>query len=174
MGRHDQHEDDLYVPCLASENKRRLFGAIFNMDKLLVSFTGRPSLLSHRFVSTPLPLDLPDEVLLSDEATIQQAFHSLEPGGWCGGSRLYQTTFLRGRVMLAYIRNELIECALDTKKQVSLEQIMYAPVLLCLDIKGLRLTDTHRQRHKKSCTGDILCIPRSREVHTRNPCKPRS
>ena len=36
--------------------------------------------------------------------------------------------FLRGRVMLAYIRNELIECALDTKKQVSLGQIMYAPI----------------------------------------------
>jgi hypothetical protein len=89
-----------------------MFCQIFNVDKVVASFTGRPPLLSRRYASTPLPLDLSDEVLLCGPERIKEAVAGLDEGGWNQDGCLYSTTILRGRYLLSSIRDEIFEIAL--------------------------------------------------------------
>lgn len=90
----------------------------------MVSFTGRPPLISHRYASTPLPLDLRDEDLLSDGPTLVQAVASLDDKGWNTSGGVYSSTLIRARAMLAFVRDELIEIALSTGKGTTLEALL--------------------------------------------------
>ncbi|KAK6079041.1 1-aminocyclopropane-1-carboxylate deaminase [Seiridium cupressi] len=125
LGLHVTQQDPSYTPTLCSENRRRLFAQIFVSDKLVVSFTGRPPLVSRRFCSTPLPLDFRDEELASDPLTLKSAFESLDANGWNTAGGLYPTTVIRARVLIAYIRDELVEIALSHNVDVSLDQLRF-------------------------------------------------
>ena len=48
------------TPTFMAEMRARLFARIFTIDKVSVSFQGRPCLMSGRYVTTPLPRDIPD------------------------------------------------------------------------------------------------------------------
>lgn len=74
------------VPCsgpgsysVATEVRRRNFAAMYIIDKVFGTFTGRPPLLGRRFVSSELPLDVSDETLL-DEPPEQWFSHVDENG----------------------------------------------------------------------------------------------
>lgn len=77
-----------------------------------VSFTGRPPLLSLRYTSTPVPLDIGDEVLFSDAATLAQSVQHLDENGWNTRGEFSSSTFIRARALMAFIREEIIEIAL--------------------------------------------------------------
>lgn len=123
LGLQAQRHDATYRPTLGSENQRRLFSQVYTSDKLHVSFTGRPPLLNRHYCSTPLPLDIRDEVLASDQATLQQAYESLDPQGWNTDGAMYPATVIRARAMIAYIREELVEIALSNNTSVTLEYL---------------------------------------------------
>lgn len=123
LGLHVQQHDALYQPTLCSENRRRLFYQIFTSDKLVVSFTGRPPLVSRRFCSTPLPLDISDEDLASDASKLNRAVASLDPNGWNTHGAMYSVTVIRARAMIAHVRDELVEIALSHNISVSLEHL---------------------------------------------------
>ncbi|KPM43445.1 hypothetical protein AK830_g3114 [Neonectria ditissima] len=124
LGLHAERETTPYRPTLISENRRRLFARLFNIDKVMVSFTGRPPLLGRRYVSTPLPLDLPDEVLLADdESLVARTVQALDDQGWNTEGRLYSATLLRARVMIAFIREELLEVALSVGSPANLSHL---------------------------------------------------
>ncbi|KAK1965230.1 fungal-specific transcription factor domain-containing protein [Colletotrichum sublineola] len=112
LGFHDEVAAEPYKPTICSEIKRKLFCYIFYMDKVLASFTGRPPLISRRYARTPPPLDLKDEYLLADEATLARHVADLDENGWNTEGGLCSATFVRARVMLAHIRDELFEIAL--------------------------------------------------------------
>lgn len=132
LGLHVQQHDALYQPTLCSENRRRLFYQIFTSDKLVVSFTGRPPLVSRRFCSTPLPLDISDEDLASDASTLNRAVASLDPNGWNTDGAMYSVTVIRARAMIAHVRDELVEIALSHNVGVSLEHLRYVVFFLPL------------------------------------------
>lgn len=88
-------------------------------------FTGRPPLLSHRYASTPLPLDIEDEVLTADEETIERAVARLDKKGWNTSNELYPATVLRARFMFALIRDELLEIALGSVRNSPIERLLY-------------------------------------------------
>jgi len=44
-------------------------------------FTGRPPALSHRYHSCPLPLDLPDEVVMTGGEVLDHAISRLDAEG---------------------------------------------------------------------------------------------
>ncbi|KAK2032885.1 fungal-specific transcription factor domain-containing protein [Colletotrichum zoysiae] len=112
LGFHDEGAADPYKPTICSEIKRKLFCYIFYLDKVLASFTGRPPLISRRYARTPPPLDLKDEYLLADEATLARHVADLDENGWNAEGSLCSATFVRARVMLAHIRDEIFEIAL--------------------------------------------------------------
>ncbi|RTE83237.1 hypothetical protein BHE90_002248 [Fusarium euwallaceae] len=112
-----------YRPTLCSEYRRRLVTQIFTTDKFGVSFAGRPPLLTGNFYSTPMPLDISDEDLCSDHATLMRAFNSLDHHGWNTAGEIYPTTIIRVRHMIAIIRDELIHVALDNRRPVDPSQL---------------------------------------------------
>lgn len=125
LGLHAQQYDASDGPTLWSENRKQLFAQIFTGDKVAVLFTGRPPLLSRRYCSTPLPLDISDEDLASDTDTLRRAHESLDEQGWNTNGGLYPATVFRARLMIAYIRDELLEIALSHGATVSLDHLRY-------------------------------------------------
>lgn len=114
LGTHVENDDYTVdrPPSLSSEFQRRLFCFVFNTDKVLASFTGRPPLLSRRYVSTRLPLDLADEWLLSDKETLKRKVGELDDKGWSQDDAIYPVSSLRARFSFAIIRDEVFEIAL--------------------------------------------------------------
>src|SRR6478735_2552796 len=95
LGLHVGSENADYVPSLRLESKRRLAARIFTIDKVMVSFTGRPPLIGRRYFSTPLPLDIRDEDLLADQATISRARKTLDEDGWNRDGEMHSATLIR-------------------------------------------------------------------------------
>ncbi|RYP62340.1 hypothetical protein DL771_009779 [Monosporascus sp. 5C6A] len=115
LGFHDSRPTDPeipYVPTLSSEIKRRLFTYVLSTHIANVSFTGRPPLLCRRYTSTPLPLDIKDEDLFSDEATLAKTVDYVDDKGWNTRGQLYPSTFIRARALIASIGEEIFEVAL--------------------------------------------------------------
>jgi hypothetical protein len=112
-------------PTLQHEMKRRVFAAVFNIDKVISTFTGRPPMLSQACSSTSLPLDLSDEALLSGDLLAAAA--ELDSHGWNKYGRIYSTTILRSRTMFARIRHEILElvqASLDAPSEQLVERAM--------------------------------------------------
>ncbi|KAH6897073.1 hypothetical protein B0T10DRAFT_526316 [Thelonectria olida] len=124
LGLHAQRDSPTYRPTLISENRRRIFAQVFNIDKVMVSFTGRPPLISRRYASTPLPLDLRDDDLIAGGDTLARAIDMLDEHGWNTDGRLHSSTLLRARGMIAYIREQLLEIALGTRYNNTLDQLL--------------------------------------------------
>ncbi|KAK8094407.1 fungal-specific transcription factor [Apiospora hydei] len=103
-----------YEPSISSEIKRRLFACVYNIDKVVSSFTGRPPLLNARHVSTPLPLDIDDEVLLGDRARLLEVARTPEISDerHFYDNKLKSVTIMRARGMMAFIRNDILDISL--------------------------------------------------------------
>lgn len=106
--------------------RRRLFAAIFVHDKVTATFTGRPPFLSRRFSSTPLPLDISDEMLLTS-SDMPGGFDSLhvDEHGWNTDRKIYSTTSLRARALMAFVRDEILEIALHGGDHSGRAAILY-------------------------------------------------
>ncbi|KAH6604513.1 hypothetical protein Trco_006220 [Trichoderma cornu-damae] len=123
MGLHALEKEIPYTPTLCSENNRRLVAQIFTTDKNCVAFSGRPPLLSRRYCSTPLPLDIGDEDLVADEATLQKAVQELDERGWNTRGAIYPATLIRARRMFAAILEEVMEVASGYRVSLTLDEI---------------------------------------------------
>lgn len=107
LGLHRELETEAETVSLPHELKRRLYAAVFNIDKVISTFTGRPPLLSRAYSSTRLPLDLSDDALLSSD--LPSATAQLDSRGWNKDNQIYSTTILRSRTSFARIRHEVLE-----------------------------------------------------------------
>jgi len=111
-------------PTASSEVYRRLFCQIYIMDKVIATFVGRPPLLAWKYCTTPLPLDLDDEQLLSKSADLKQTFQNLDRYGWNKRPQLRASTILRARTMIAIAREEILEIALGRAEFYTCDSIM--------------------------------------------------
>ncbi|KAJ0349059.1 hypothetical protein COL154_013665 [Colletotrichum chrysophilum] len=116
-------DTSVYKPTLASEIKRRLVYKIFVIDKVVSSITGRPPLLSRRYMLTPPPLDLKDDYLVADEETLTRAVASLDSNGYNTDGAAYSITFWRARAQLMIIRDEIFEISLGVEGATSAETL---------------------------------------------------
>lgn len=140
MGLHASTNTSHNDRSISAQMQRRLFFAIFSHDKTVATFTGRPPFLSRRFVSTPLPLDISDEELLDGSKTEDLQTLKVDLNGWNTKGKVYGVTFTRSRAMLAFIRDEILEIALqgqqycvdniNTLMYVCPLQIEYEPALI--------------------------------------------
>ncbi|KAM3544110.1 hypothetical protein ARSEF1564_002977 [Beauveria bassiana] len=124
LGLHAPDTSAPYIPSAWSENNRRLAAATFVFDKIEVMLTGRPPLISHRFYTAPLPLDLRDEDLIAGSTTLNNAIASLDERGWNTDGGLYPSTVARARCMMALIRDEVIEVTMSNGRNPSLEYLI--------------------------------------------------
>ncbi|KAH7305178.1 hypothetical protein B0I35DRAFT_444120 [Stachybotrys elegans] len=121
MGVHAEQETSSYVPTFTSELRRRLFANIFNLDKDLVSMPGRPPMLCHRYVLTPPPLDLDEEAFIGDSESFRAAVSRLDEQGWNTAGVVGPATLARGRMILSFVRNELLEVAVANKRYAGVD-----------------------------------------------------
>lgn len=120
----DTNKPGPYVPTAAEEVRRRLVSQVFVIDKVASSFSGRPPLLSRKYMLTPLPLDLGDELLLSDPEAIAAAVGALDENGWNREGRRYSTTIVRARAKLARVKDEVMEVALGSPAYTSIDALL--------------------------------------------------
>ncbi|KKY33273.1 putative fungal specific transcription [Diaporthe ampelina] len=124
LGLHALQDEKPYVPTASKEVKRRLVSQLFVIDKVAASFSGRPPLLSRKYMLTPLPLDICDEVLMSDPEAIANAVEALDEDGWNREGKCYSTTIVRARSKLARVMDEVMEVALGSSAYTSIDALL--------------------------------------------------
>lgn len=58
--------DSVHDRGICTQIKRLLLAKIYLGNKTISTYMGCPTTMSQRYIATPLPLDIPDEVLLGD------------------------------------------------------------------------------------------------------------
>jgi hypothetical protein len=106
------------------EARRRIVCQIFIVDKFLATFVGRPPLLTSRFCSINLPLDLDDKTLLSDNETFQQQVPYIDSNGWSIDGQFNSSSILRVRTMVALVRDKILEIGLNYHGNYSVDDLM--------------------------------------------------
>jgi hypothetical protein len=126
LGVHIQGNNEAtYKPTLDSEYKRRLFTRIYNLDKSVATFTGRPPLVSPRFVNTPPPLDLGDDDLAAGGTMLERAVAKLNPLGWNIEGGVYASSLCRACHLTSTILNEIIEITFGSESNATMETLRY-------------------------------------------------
>ncbi|KAM0552627.1 hypothetical protein ACHAPJ_007724 [Fusarium lateritium] len=123
LGLHVGSDNTNYIPSLCSEHKRRMTARVFTIDKIYVSFTGRPPLLSRRYLSYPLGLDISDWDLMKDQGTIKRVMATLDDNGFSPDSDILGSALLRARMQIALIKDELLEMALSSSVKATFEHL---------------------------------------------------
>lgn len=113
---------------------------IYKNDKVLATFTGRPSLLSAKYLTTPLPLDISDEDLFYGGGTPLTRNLRVDSNGWSTRGELYPMTVLRAKMMIAFIREEIIDIALQAKPSNNDPQRLYVEIIICYCSQNARPT----------------------------------
>ncbi|KAI1459673.1 hypothetical protein F4805DRAFT_465982 [Annulohypoxylon moriforme] len=124
LGYHALTSNDRHSTSVTSEIKKILFHHHYIMAMVIVSFTGRPPLIASRYSSTPLPLDLSDQVLFSDHDTFRKAVERLDERGWNTDGLIHHATRIRARVIIARLREELFEIALANDQVAPIETLL--------------------------------------------------
>lgn len=114
LGLHREPDFHSNKVTIRSEVRRRIYACVFSIDKSLASFTGRPPFLSHRYSSSPMLLDINDEVLLLSKEERVNVVSKLTPDGWSPDGQITTMTYLRVNLYLALIRDEILEISLGS------------------------------------------------------------
>ncbi|KAG5808549.1 hypothetical protein H9Q74_002527 [Fusarium xylarioides] len=124
-GLHDNRtKSSPHMSSVPIEIRRRIGCQVFVVDKFLATFIGRPPLLTRRFCSIKSPLDLEESALLSDRATFRSKSQLLDQNGWNTDGRIYSSSLLRVRMMIALARDEILEVVLAQDGAYSIAEIM--------------------------------------------------
>jgi hypothetical protein len=114
LGLHRGSESRSARASIRSEIRRRIYATVFNIDKTLASFTGRPPFLSHRYASCPMPLDIDDETFFMPAEERLKIIAKLKPNGWNAEGRITSGTYVRVNMCLAMVRDEILEISLGS------------------------------------------------------------
>lgn len=106
---------------ICTQIKRRLFGKIFHSDKVVSTFAGWPPVLSQRFTSTLLPLDISDEVLLG---ILPWNDNIVDEEGWNTLGEIYSSTLLRARAHIGFIREIILNYSLQNNERMNRQELV--------------------------------------------------
>ena len=105
------------APFMVAEIRKRMFIACFIVDKQLATLLGRPPRLSRRYSNCSLPLDLKDqEIMLQSDALSQKLSHT-DFKGWNTKGKVTRVGCLRGMMISALIRDEILELCLGPEPE---------------------------------------------------------
>lgn len=82
------------MPVWLKETRRRIFCSAFNQDKAISTFLGRPIRISQRHTDISMPLDVSDEELVSERATLDTAMATLDKDGWNTKGRYLRASWI--------------------------------------------------------------------------------
>jgi hypothetical protein len=102
-----------------SEWQRRLFAAIYHIDKEHSSFNGRPPILNRRYCMLRPPLDISDEDLIDRSTSLTHKISELDANGWNQEGKFHSITAHRARYLLGPIRDECLELTYSVDATIS-------------------------------------------------------
>ncbi|KAK7179710.1 hypothetical protein DPSP01_001340 [Paraphaeosphaeria sporulosa] len=106
-------------PLFLRESRRRIYAAVYRTDKSLADFFGRPPMMHQRYSDRPLPLDLDDEVVTSDDhAIVNEVISKLDVDGWALDGQIRPASWIRLRAALGRVKERFLEASLTGKKDV--------------------------------------------------------
>lgn len=124
------HQDDgtsssPETTTISSHIRRSIFARAYTADKMLALFNGRPPILSFRYCSCPLPLDLPDEAFVQGREHLIREVRELDDKGWSRkqDGDINHTTFQRAELLFCLILDEILEMLVGNKEQWSEEKL---------------------------------------------------
>lgn len=122
-----------------------------------------------------LPLDLDDIALLSDKETFQRQVRHLDPDGWDMDARLHSSSLLRVRMMVALIRDEILEVMLDPNGNYAIDDITYEKPPKLLNYWCRPADEPYNRKLKRKelelYTGlpaHVVCSPKLEEIRDIN------
>ncbi|KAL7952139.1 hypothetical protein V8C42DRAFT_26920 [Trichoderma barbatum] len=118
MGLNIMSDTSINEPLISKQAERRLFTAIYILDKTAATFTGKFPLLTLDKCSTALPLDICNTILLQwmPGQTVDLVSLGVNDRGWNTSSKVYSTTSLRARALIAHNREDILTHALNKGK----------------------------------------------------------
>ncbi|RFU27549.1 hypothetical protein B7463_g8789, partial [Scytalidium lignicola] len=107
----------------ACEYRKRVFAAVYTMDKMHCSLTGVPPGMTRFYCIVQLPLDLDNDELYLPEHELRVAISKLDNQGWNTAGKFHQITAQRLLMLLASIREEILELSLGVNVSITAERI---------------------------------------------------
>ncbi|KAL5688418.1 hypothetical protein EMGR_000805 [Emarellia grisea] len=126
LGLHQDSDERIDLPDFLLESRRRLFAAVYQLDKSIVTFLGRPPRISRRHSNCRLPLDISDEALTGSRELAQR---SVTAEGWSCHAVYQRSAWIRVRFLISTFREEILELSL-TKPSENREEQLSVKVML--------------------------------------------
>lgn len=95
----------------------------YTLDKALASFLGRPPLISWRFCSFDMPLDLNLEEVVAKPPRRDAAIAKLDQDGWNTGGHLNKGSGVRGFLLISIGREKIMELYLSNQTDGLMERV---------------------------------------------------
>lgn len=80
-------------------------------------------MMNSRYCNCPAPLDLDEEDVYNGYERMQVAKSKLDSNGWNTDGKIYPTTWIRALILLAPIREEILDLSLGINVRFSKAQI---------------------------------------------------
>lgn len=104
-------------PLFLRESRRRVYSAVYRIDKTLAIFFGRPPMIGWRYSDRKQLLDVSDEVIVSENPkVINNALSRLDGNGWNTDGHIHPSTCIRLRCQHAVFKERLLEQSLSGEK----------------------------------------------------------
>ncbi|KAJ5493344.1 hypothetical protein N7539_002090 [Penicillium diatomitis] len=113
LGIHRESRKHDKVPQFLMETRRRVFAAAYQLDKSVATFLGRPTRIPLRYSDCSMPLDLPDDAFVSDQAQLKYGSSDLDPDNWNVRGVYRRASWLRVRFIVSTFREEILEVSLQ-------------------------------------------------------------
>jgi hypothetical protein len=92
---------------------------MYRTDKSLADFFGRPPMMYQRHSDRPLPLDIDDEVVTSDDhAMLGGVISKLNANGWASDGQIRPAAWIRLHALLGRVKERFLEASLAGGKDV--------------------------------------------------------
>ncbi|TVY78519.1 hypothetical protein LSUE1_G004109 [Lachnellula suecica] len=144
----------------ASEYKRRLFSAVYFLDKTHSALNGIPPLLGRLYCDVKPCLDIADEELFLPVHAFAVVISRLDPNGWSTSGNIQNISVSRAIWQLCSVREEILELALGVNVLVTEARIEELRIRSQLVLDGIPeqlryYADSDRKVPKES-TGKAL------------------
>jgi hypothetical protein len=120
LGLHRDSDERTDLPDFLLESRRRLFAAVYQLDKSIATFLGRPPRVSWRHSDCRLPLDISDEALTGSRELAQR---SVTVEGWSCHAVYQRAAWIRLRFLVSTFREEILELSLTKSSENRDEQL---------------------------------------------------
>ncbi|KAL4914925.1 hypothetical protein BDW62DRAFT_189574 [Aspergillus aurantiobrunneus] len=112
LGLHRDCHKTTGIPTFLQDIRRRLFAALYHVDKNIATFFGRPPHVSWRYSDSKPPLDISEDALLGDEQDFRRALEDLDSEGWNNNATIRRASWHRLRYFITPFREEILELSL--------------------------------------------------------------